>query len=89
MTNGHRIVVIQSAAQHPTPKAQRTDEQPTHQTIRSNIEYTQHHNPRVAQRHPGGGQLRVLRPHWHKPQVGPEPRRTVGPIQTCYSHIDR
>ena len=39
---------------------------------------------RVAQRHPTGwGQLRVLRPHHAQPQVGPEPRRTVGPVQSA------
>ena len=69
---------------HPDPcDIERTDE---HRQIHDPPEPAHHRTTRrrVAHRHHRGwGQSRVLRPHRHRPEVGPKPRRTVGPVQSA------
>ena len=73
---------------HPGPcDIERTDE---HRQIHDPPEPAHHRatRRRVADRHHRGwGQSRVLRPHRHRPEVGPEPRRTVGPVQSATANL--
>src|SRR5689334_25373672 len=63
---------------------ERTDEQRTtpHDPPEPEIHEATRRRVGPATSH-GWGQLRVLRPHHAQPQVGPERRRTVGPVQSA------
>src|SRR3954466_14174176 len=67
---------------------ERTDEQPTtpHDPPEPEIHQATRRRVGPATSH-GWGQLRVPRPHHVQPQVGPEQRRTVGPVQSATANV--